>query len=183
MSKPSFKEVVTTWKAELPGRTVPIPNKGDPDTRIDAYMDLFEMAFANGYTKEDIFSPLNKGIIINASHNPHHKDVKKGNNWRDLATEDLETAKALHPAWSGEVKRVKFDKSKINFEAPEAKPYTPPPTPEPLPDPVIDTNNDNEVRLPTISRPFTKEEWDNIPDITPEYDPEMRKLLGFDDER
>jgi hypothetical protein len=185
----TFKEIVVAWKNMQPGRSVPIPNKSEPDVRVDAYLNLFETLLGAGYEPEEIKYPQNRSHIIHYSHNPNHRDHKKGKIWKDLAEDDYDSALAKHHLLSPVVEMKTYDKSKANYSAPAAREYqknieelkqsiaehAPPAAVEPE-----ETQEEDSAPIPQ-DKLITKE-WTKVPSVKPVYDPEMRKLLGYDDE-
>lgn len=183
-----YKEIILNWKTQQPGRQVPIPNKGEPDIRINAYLDLFQTLLDSGYDKDEITSGAVRSVVIHHSHNPNHRDSKKRKIWEDLAEENFDQALSLHPDLCTKIEISKFDHSRANFQTPEAKPYQP--NLADLSEEKISTVIPETIRSledapeekPVKKKEMTPEEWAKVPEVNVEYDEELRLLLGFKNE-
>lgn len=183
MERVPFREVVLAWRDQEFGGRVPL----DREERVLGFLNLFETLLAAGYEAFEIFMPSNKGHIVGLCHNANHRDKEKGKTWERLVEEDLMVAKGRHPAWP-RVETKKFDAEKSNYKPGTQPVHVPRPAYEQQATAETSDTQDvsNEELAPTTKkvthREFTKEEWDKVPPIKVEYDPEMRKILGYDDE-
>lgn len=179
--RPSFSEIVVQWRAEKG----PIP-ANDPG-QLEAYADLFATLELHGYGKMDTRFSSNFNHIIHHAHNPNSKNAK---NWAKQCVRTLNMAIALRwphaTAKAAERPLALVSAPSTETTEPTEVDYSqesavPDYTKESEVDYSAETD-DAEAPAPAVhQRTFTQEEWDAIPPLTPTYDPEMRKLLGYDD--
>lgn len=167
--KPSFEELVVQWKADR-GRIPP----GD-DARILAYLDLFATIEMYGYNKFDVKRSSNFNSIVHHSHNP---SARNGTKWGKNCERTLHLAIARY--WP--IPTAQADLTKIAQPIPTKIPHTDTKEIEYIGPTSEEMVNEAPQSEPVPRREFTEEEWAKIPTPEPMYDPELRKLLGFNDE-